>query len=84
MQFEKSSQTSSTPVFPLTKLQRWSNRKEECKAFGLSGANDPVIKKAQMNGLCRRVSNAKRLFLPVSCRLSKEFLGHFLLEKEWL
>lgn len=65
MQFEKSSQTNSTPVFPLTKRQRSSNRKEGCKAFGLSGANDPVIKKVQMNGggLCRRVSNAKRLFL---------------------
>lgn len=75
MQFEKSSQTNSTPVFSLTKRQRSSNRKEGCKAFGLSGANDPVIKKVQMNGggggLCRRVSNAKRLFLLVSCRLER-------------
>lgn len=92
MQFEKSSQTNSTPVFSLTKRQRSSNRKEGCKAFGLSGANDPVIKKVQMNGggggLCRRVSNAKRLFLLVSCRLERilrpplpPFFGHFLSEK---
>lgn len=86
MQFEKSSQTNSTPVFPLTKRQRSSNRKEGCKAFGLSGANDPVIKKVQMNGggLCRRVSNAKRLFLRlVSSRKNSSPLSPSLVISFW-